>query len=138
MAAVERPCGLITLDGNVEAGNRNALFIEAKAVDKKRTRGQMRLPEVAARLRVLAIDLNCDELNDLADEIARRPSGQRAPRTSARMTLLPRREETSCFIRFYTPVFEERLKDLYLENAAPKSICNETAWRRRKHVATTR
>jgi hypothetical protein len=86
VAAVERPCGLITLDGNVEAGNRNAPFIEAKAVDKKRTRGQMRLPEVAARLRVLATDLNCDELNDLADEIARRPSGQRAPRTSARMT----------------------------------------------------
>jgi hypothetical protein len=46
----------------------------------------MRLPEVAARLRVLATDLNCDELNDLADEIARRPSGQRAPRSSAPMT----------------------------------------------------
>ena len=46
----------------------------------------MRLPEIAARLRVLATDLNCDELNDLADEIARRPSGQRAPRSSAPMT----------------------------------------------------
>jgi hypothetical protein len=46
----------------------------------------MRLPEVATRLRELAIDLDCDELNDLADEIGRRPSGQRAPRTSAPMT----------------------------------------------------
>ena len=46
----------------------------------------MRLPEVAARLRLLALELGCDELNDLADEIARRPIGQRAPRTSARMT----------------------------------------------------
>lgn len=46
----------------------------------------MRLPEVASRLRELAHELNCDELNDLADEIARRPSGQRAPVTSAPMT----------------------------------------------------
>jgi hypothetical protein len=35
----------------------------------------MRLPEVAARLRELAIDLGCNELGDLADEIARRPVG---------------------------------------------------------------
>lgn len=28
----------------------------------------MRLPEVATRLRELAIDLGCDELSDLADE----------------------------------------------------------------------
>ena len=46
----------------------------------------MRLPEVAARLRILAIELDCDELNDLADEIGRRPSGQRAPTTSTPMT----------------------------------------------------
>jgi hypothetical protein len=46
----------------------------------------MRLPEVAARLRELAIDLSCDELNELADEIARRPSGRRAPITSATMS----------------------------------------------------
>ena len=32
----------------------------------------MRLPEVAARLRELAIEFGCDELSDLADEIARR------------------------------------------------------------------
>jgi len=44
------------------------------------------IPEVAARLRQLAIDLRCDELAGLADEIARRPSGQRAPRTSISMT----------------------------------------------------
>ena len=46
----------------------------------------MRLPEVAARLRELAEDLGCEELNDLADEIARRHSGQRAPIASAPMT----------------------------------------------------
>ena len=46
----------------------------------------MRLPEVAARLRELAIEFGCDELSDLADEIARRPIRQRAPTTSARMT----------------------------------------------------
>jgi hypothetical protein len=46
----------------------------------------VRLPEVAARLRGLAIELDCDELSDLADEIGRRPIRQRAPSTSARMT----------------------------------------------------
>ena len=46
----------------------------------------MRLPEVADRLRVLAKELDCDELDALADEIARRPSGQRAPKTSRKMT----------------------------------------------------
>jgi hypothetical protein len=46
----------------------------------------MRLPEVAARLRELAVELGCGELNDLADEIARRPSGQRAPISSSPMT----------------------------------------------------
>ena len=46
----------------------------------------MRLPEVAARLRVLADELNCVELNQLAEEISRRPSGQRAARTSAPIT----------------------------------------------------
>lgn len=46
----------------------------------------MKLPEVADRLRELAERLNCDELNDLADEIARRPSGPRAPVTSTAMT----------------------------------------------------
>jgi hypothetical protein len=46
----------------------------------------MRLPEVVARLRELAIDLGCDELDDLADEIGRRSPSQRAPTTSAPMT----------------------------------------------------
>jgi hypothetical protein len=46
----------------------------------------MRLPEVATRLRELAIQLGCEELSELADEIARRPSAQRAPKTSAPMT----------------------------------------------------
>jgi len=46
----------------------------------------MRLPEVAERLRELARELACDELDELADEIGRRPSGQRAPVTSAHMT----------------------------------------------------
>lgn len=46
----------------------------------------MRLPEVASRLRELAIELRCDELNDLADEIGRRSPRQRAPTTSAPMT----------------------------------------------------
>lgn len=46
----------------------------------------MRLPEVATRLRELAVKLDCNELSDLADEIGRRPSGQRAPIASAPMT----------------------------------------------------
>jgi hypothetical protein len=46
----------------------------------------MRLPQVATRLRELAIELNCAELSDLANEIGRRPSGQRAARTSAPIT----------------------------------------------------
>ena len=46
----------------------------------------MRLPEVATRLRELAIELDWDELNDLADEIGRRRIGQPAPSTSARIT----------------------------------------------------
>lgn len=50
----------------------------------------MRLPEVATRLRELATQLDCGELSELADEIARRPSAQRAPRSSAPMTDLLR------------------------------------------------
>ncbi len=46
----------------------------------------MKLPDVAARLRELAITLGCEELNDLADQIARRPSGPKAPVTSQPMT----------------------------------------------------
>jgi hypothetical protein len=46
----------------------------------------MKLPEVAIRLRELAQDLGCGELNDLADEIGRRPAGKRAPISSAPMT----------------------------------------------------
>jgi hypothetical protein len=49
-------------------------------------RKTMRLPEVTARLRELATETNCHELNDLADEIGRRPSGQRAAATSVTMT----------------------------------------------------
>jgi hypothetical protein len=45
----------------------------------------MRLPEVVDRLHILAVELDCEELNRLT-EITRRPSGQRAPRTSAPMT----------------------------------------------------
>ena len=36
-------------------------------------------------MRELARDLGCRELNDLADEIARRPAGKRAPTSSAPM-----------------------------------------------------
>jgi hypothetical protein len=46
----------------------------------------MRLPEVATRLRELAIELGCDELDELADEIGRRSPRQRAPISSAPMT----------------------------------------------------
>jgi hypothetical protein len=46
----------------------------------------MRLPEVAKRLRELAMQLSCDELNQLANEIGRRPSGERAAKTSMPMT----------------------------------------------------
>ena len=45
----------------------------------------MRLPEVASRLRELATELHCNELNDLADETARRAPRQRAPVTSVPM-----------------------------------------------------
>ena len=46
----------------------------------------MRLPDVATRLRKLATDLGCGELNELANEIGRRPRGRRAPTTSVPMT----------------------------------------------------
>jgi transcriptional regulator with XRE-family HTH domain len=46
----------------------------------------MRLPEVATRLRELAIDLGCTELSDLADEIGRRSPRQRAPIASIPIT----------------------------------------------------
>jgi hypothetical protein len=46
----------------------------------------MKLPEIAARMRELARDLGCGELNALADEIARRPAGKRAPISSAPIT----------------------------------------------------
>lgn len=46
----------------------------------------MRLPEVASRLRELAIELGCDELDELANEIGRRSPRQRAPISSATMT----------------------------------------------------
>ena len=46
----------------------------------------MKLPEVATRLRELAQQLDCEELNALAGEIARRPSGKRARPSSAPMT----------------------------------------------------
>jgi hypothetical protein len=43
-------------------------------------------PEVAARLRELAIELDGDELSDLADEISRRPILQLSSSTSAPLT----------------------------------------------------
>jgi hypothetical protein len=46
----------------------------------------MRLPEVASRLRELANELECNELDDLADAIGRRSPRQRAPTTSVPMT----------------------------------------------------
>lgn len=63
-----------------------ALAIHSDDDGVDRRNGVMRLPEVASRLRTLAINLRCDELNDLADEIGRRPAVQRAPTTSAPMT----------------------------------------------------
>ena len=42
----------------------------------------MLIPEVATRLRQLAEQLNCPELSELADELRRRPSGQKAPTSS--------------------------------------------------------
>jgi hypothetical protein len=47
---------------------------------------EMRLPDVARRLRELALELKCEELSDLADEIGRRSSAQRAAATSVPMT----------------------------------------------------
>lgn len=42
----------------------------------------MRLPEIATRLRYLARELNCPELNRLAAEIKRRSPVSRAPASS--------------------------------------------------------
>ena len=52
----------------------------------------MKLPEIATRLRQLALELNCGELKALAEEIPRRPAGPRAPATSAPMTEALRRQ----------------------------------------------
>jgi hypothetical protein len=46
----------------------------------------VKLPEIANRLRELAVELNCPELNELANEMGRRPAGQRAPKSSVPMT----------------------------------------------------
>jgi hypothetical protein len=46
----------------------------------------MRIPEIAERLRDLAAERGLPELTGLADELRRRPSGDRAPRRSQRMT----------------------------------------------------
>ena len=46
----------------------------------------MRLPEIAQRLRELAVELNCEELTALAGEMGRRPIGPRAPSTSIKMS----------------------------------------------------
>lgn len=46
----------------------------------------MRLPDIAKRLRELAVSIPCPELDDLADQIGRRAVGARAPATSAKMT----------------------------------------------------
>jgi hypothetical protein len=46
----------------------------------------MRLPEIANRPRELAVELGCEELNTLADEMGRRPAGPKAPKTSTPMT----------------------------------------------------
>jgi hypothetical protein len=46
----------------------------------------MRRPEVATRLREWAVELKCNELSGLDDEISRRPSGERAARTSVPIT----------------------------------------------------
>jgi hypothetical protein len=61
-------------------------LVKASLFRKAIGENTMRQPEVAARLRELADELACEELNDLADEIARRPAGQRAPVSSAPMT----------------------------------------------------
>ena len=45
----------------------------------------MRLPEVATRLRELASEVKCEELQKLANEISRRPITHRAPKQSASM-----------------------------------------------------
>ncbi len=46
----------------------------------------MKLPDIEKRLRALAVELGCDELISLADEMGRRPPVRRAPTASARMT----------------------------------------------------
>jgi hypothetical protein len=46
----------------------------------------MRLPEIADRLRELALDHGLPELDELAGEIRRRPVRNRAPVSSNRMT----------------------------------------------------
>jgi hypothetical protein len=46
----------------------------------------MTIPEICDRLRVLAAHYALPELDDLADELRRRPAGSRAPATSTPMT----------------------------------------------------
>lgn len=46
----------------------------------------MTIPEIAARLRELSGEIGCDELEQLADELRRRPPVRRAPVTSKKMT----------------------------------------------------
>lgn len=46
----------------------------------------MRLPEITSRLRELAVEMNCEELRTLVDEIGRRKLGPRAPVTSRKIT----------------------------------------------------
>lgn len=70
----------------------------------------MTLPEVSARLRTLAEELECSELDDLANEIKRRSSKQRAPNTSLHLT----------------PQLIEKVKELKAQNPAMSQLAIAT------------
>lgn len=46
----------------------------------------MRIPEVADRLRSIAVEAAIPELTELADELRRRPAGRKAPPSAEPMT----------------------------------------------------
>jgi hypothetical protein len=46
----------------------------------------MSVPVVRNRLRELAVELGCDELEELADQLYRRPAAKRAPNRSPKLT----------------------------------------------------
>lgn len=67
----------------------------------------MRIPEIRDRLRELASELSCPELNLLASELSRRPVRRRAAPSSAPMTK-EMRDAIRAYIRAYHVAHPDR------------------------------